>query len=113
MSDWIQTNWFELGSLLVQCAILVTLVWYGGKTLRIVRALQTRDETVERLLPSTAAAEPTVRRTFAPARLEGTEDGASGMAAVWDNLTSWLQTPMVSREAVPRGKDSRWLRAPM
>ena len=25
MSDWIQTNWFELGSILVQCAVLATL----------------------------------------------------------------------------------------
>ena len=28
ISDWIQSNWFELGSLLVQCAMLVTLAWF-------------------------------------------------------------------------------------
>jgi hypothetical protein len=113
MSDWIQANWFELGSLLVQCAILLTLVRYGGKALRMVRVLQTQGESVERLLPSTDAAEPTVHRAYAPARLEGTEDGAGGIAAVWGSLTSWLQAPMERRDAVPSSRVARWLQAPM
>jgi hypothetical protein len=113
MSDWIQSHWFELGSLLTQWAILVTLAWYGRKTLRIAKAFQTRDETLEVLSPSHVAAEPTIRRIFEPAPvLEGTDDGASGIAAVWGNLTNWLQAPMVSREA-PRGRVARWLHAPM
>jgi len=114
MSDWIQTHWFELGSLMTQCAILVTIAWYGRKALRIVRAFQTRDETLEVLSPSHVAAEPTIRRTFEPTPvLEGAEDDASGIAGVWGNLTGWLQAPMVSREDVPRGRVARWLHAPM
>ena len=114
MSDWIQTHWFELGSLLVQCAILATLAWYGRKALRIVRAFQTQEETVERRSPSHAAAEPVIRRTFTPAAVpEDAEDGAGGIVALWDNLTSWLQEPVVSRGDVPRGRIARWLQAPM
>jgi hypothetical protein len=117
MSDWIQTHWFELGSLLIQCAILATLARYGRKTLGIIRALQTHDEAVEGLSPAPAAAEPAIRQTFTPATPaaapEYTEDGASGIAAVWGNLTSWLQEPMVSPEAAPGGRIARWLQAPM
>jgi hypothetical protein len=114
MSDWIQTHWFELGSLLIQCAILATLARYGRKTLGIIRALQNQDETVERRSPAPVAAEPAIRRTFTPAAApEYTEDGASGIVALWDNLTSWLQEPMANPEAAPGGRIARWLQAPM
>ncbi len=48
LSDWISSNWFELASLVVQCAILVALVWYARETSRISRAFQEQAETLQR-----------------------------------------------------------------
>jgi hypothetical protein len=114
MSDWIQSNWFELGSLLVQCAILATLASYGRKTMRILGDSQSQDETLERLSPSSATAERlTIRQTVTPSSLEGAEHGVVGTAAVSHNLMSWLQAPMASRGVDPSNKVVRWLQAPM
>ncbi len=38
ISGLVERNWFEIGSLLIQCVILATVAWYGRKTLRFVRA---------------------------------------------------------------------------
>jgi hypothetical protein len=114
MSDWIQSNWFELGSLLVQCAILATLAWYGRKTLRILRDPQNQGATLERLRPLTATAEqPTLQQTVTPTRPEGAQDDFGGTAAAWPNLISWLQAPMRRRGVDSRYKVIRWLHAPM
>jgi hypothetical protein len=95
MSDWIQSNWFELGSLLVQCAILATLAWYGRKILRTVRDPQNQSETLERGWPSNATVEqPPLQQSVAPTRPEGSEHGVGGIADGWRNLISWLRAPM-------------------
>jgi hypothetical protein len=114
MSDWIQSNWFELGSLLIQCAILATLAWYGRKTLRILRDSQSQGATLERLRPSNATAEQTtLRQTVTPTRPESAEYGVDVTATVRPNLISWLQAPMRSRGVDSRYKFIRWLQAPM
>jgi hypothetical protein len=114
MSDWIQSNWFELASLLVQCAILATLARYGRKTLRIVRDSLNQGVTQERPWPSNPTGErPTIQQAVTPTRPEGAEHGVGETAAVWQNLTSWLQEPMESAGVVPRGSVMRWLKAPM
>jgi hypothetical protein len=46
LSDWVTSNWFELGSLLIQCVILVVLVGYGRAMLRS-RASQEQLEQLE------------------------------------------------------------------
>ena len=100
MSDWIQSNWFELGSFLVQCAILATLAWYGGKTVRILRAFQDQDEAPQRL-------------ALAPSGPEGAGHGGRGLAGASHNLISWLQAPMGSGRIAPWHRVIRWLQAPM
>jgi hypothetical protein len=40
VNDWMQSNWYELGSLLVQMGFLVAGVWFARKILRTLRASQ-------------------------------------------------------------------------
>ena len=97
--DFVQGYWYEVASLLFQCAILLTLAWYGRKTLRILRASRGKQNEVvqvqraslsnvadERAITQEAAAateplrvEPSRRRAFAPWR-----------------LLRWLRAPMGS-----------------
>lgn len=104
MSDWIQSNWFELGSLLVQCAILATLAWYGRKTLGILRASQLSNATADR---------PTAQEAAAPSGPEGVGHSVGEVAAAWRNLISWLQAPIASGGFAPWHRVIRWLQAPM
>ena len=94
-SDWVQNNWFELGSFLVQCAILATLFVYGRQALRALLALQDQAEVPER--PSSSKARGI--------RLTVQEAGA------WSNLIRWFQEPMGEVAAWRRAM--RWFQAPM
>ncbi len=99
MSDWMQSNWFELGSLLVQFAILATVAWYGRKALGILTASQVQDEAPQRLSP-------------ARSRPEGAGHGGGGLAAAWRNGIEWLQAPMGSGGVAPWHRATGWLQAP-
>ncbi len=88
MSDWLRSDWFELGSLLVQCAILVVLVWYARKALRTRTASQ---EQVEALQGSYLTQE-------APAYTEPerAERGGKQPVPSWRRLIRWLGSPVGS-----------------
>jgi len=64
MSDWFQNNWIDLARLLVQCAILATMVRYGRKLLATMRASQEQVGALLRLSVSDTAVE---RPAAAPA----------------------------------------------
>jgi hypothetical protein len=114
ISDWIQSNWFELGSFLVQCAILATLTWYGRKTLRVLMASHDRDEALQRLsLSNATAARRTTQQAVAPTGSEGAGRGLDGVATAWRNLIGWLQAPMGSGAVAPWQRVIRWLQAPL
>jgi hypothetical protein len=57
ISDWFQNNWIDLARLLVQCAILATLVRYGRKMLATLRASQEQVGALLRLSVSDAVGE--------------------------------------------------------
>ena len=96
ISDWVQKNWFELGSLLVQCTILATVAWYGSKVLRFLRAFfQYQDAVRQRLSVANAA---------------GYDSETSGF---WHDVIAWLQAPMGSGGQGPFRKAIRWLQAPI
>jgi len=98
ISDWVQKNWFQLGSLLVQCATLAILTWYGSKMLRFLRAFfDYQDQFRERLLVSLAT---------------GASSGGR-VAAAWHDVIRWLQEPMGSGGVGPFRKIVKWLQAPM
>src|SRR5258708_13271399 len=114
MSDWIQTNWFELGSILVQCAVLATLAWYGRKVLRILMASFDQNEALRRLwLSNVAADQRTTKQTFAPAGIERAGHSSGGVAAAWRGLISWLQHPIGSGTIRPSPTVLRWFQAPI
>ena len=114
LSDWIQSNWFELGSILVQCAVLATLAWYGRKVVSILVASYDQNEALRRpWLSNVAAEQRTTKQTFAPAGIERTGHGSGGVAAAWRDLLTWLQAPMGSGRIRPSRRVIRWLQAPM
>ncbi len=105
LSDWVQTNWYELGSLLVQAAILAALLWYGRKTLKTIGASQQQMET---LLSLSLA--PGARVPAAPESTEGVE---LPWVDPWRRLVAWLQAPMGSGAVTPWRRAVRWLQAPV
>jgi hypothetical protein len=85
LSDWVTSNWFELGTLLIQCTILLALVGFGRAMLRVNRASQEQLEAQQRPslgLGAVAHAEP--RHT------EGVFHRAAGSCR---RIIRWLQAP--------------------
>ncbi len=103
--DWVQTNWYELGSLLVQSAILATLAWYGRKMLRTIGASQQQMETLLSLSLVPGAQAPPAPE---PAEIAGRPGVES-----WHKLVAWLQAPMGSGLVTPWRRAIRWLQAPV
>jgi hypothetical protein len=113
MSDWIQSNWFELGSFLVQFAMLATLAWYGRNVLRMLVATYDQNEALRKLWLSNVAPDQRItQQAFAPAGFERGRHGSGGAAAAWRDLVTWLQAPMGSGGIGPRRRVMRWLQAP-
>jgi hypothetical protein len=121
VNDWMQNNWYELGSLLVQMGLLVAGVWFARKILRTLRASQEQvgallklsvlDASAER--PAPAAIVERAARIEAPAlALPDRAEGVAEMVATRGGLLKWLQAPMESGGAAPRGRVMRWLQAP-
>jgi len=121
MIDWIQSYWYELGSLALQFAILAVVVSYGRKALRILSVplaasraaslaqvellqdLQNLSETrgSRPAAESEAAAYGGVGRMLSP--MPAASAGSHAEPAVlarregispWRALVAWLQTPM-------------------
>jgi hypothetical protein len=106
LSDWIQSYWFELGSLLLQFATLTALVWFARRMLRIVMTSQEHAESLHPALapPAELATEaqpfssglrgliPMDRAPSQPrARAAYVGSGGSGL---WQSIVKWLNTPM-------------------
>jgi hypothetical protein len=69
--DWFQNNWIDLARLLVQCALLATVVRFGRKILAALRASQEQVGALLRLSVSDAVGErsapaPEPTRQFEP-----------------------------------------------
>jgi hypothetical protein len=106
LSDWIQSYWFELGSLLLQFATLTALVWFGRRILRIAMTSQVHAESLH-----PASAPPTELAAEGQAFSSGLRglipmDGApsqpraraayvgSGGSGLSHSIAKWLNTPM-------------------
>jgi hypothetical protein len=96
MSDWLQSNWYDLGSLLFQFAILATLAWFGWNILKTVRVYLGQEEVPARPALSQAASGE-----------YGGEVASSG-----NGLIAWLRTPMRSGGDGPFRRMKRWLLDP-
>jgi hypothetical protein len=114
ISDWIQSNWFELGSILVQVAVLATLAWYGRKALKILMASYDEMEAMRSLWVSKLAPEqPVAQPAFAVPGFEHAGFDSGGVAAAWRDLITWLRAPMGSGGIGPCRRVLRWFQAPM
>jgi hypothetical protein len=134
-SSWIQTNWYGLGTFLVELAFLAAGVWFARNILRMMRAFQ---EQVGALLKLTIT-RPTdrdslqARSSFAeaspywltpseiqPAVLSApAESGPSRLVVAWHQIAStwhgtviWLKQPMTSSEVGPWHRFVTWLQTP-
>jgi hypothetical protein len=125
MSDWIQSYWYEFGSLALQFAILAVVVSYGRKALRILSvplaasraASQAQVELLQDLQKlseapgSRPSAEPRAAAYGGVGRVLGPMPGAPAGShaepvlarreglSPWHSLAAWLQTPMGNRPA--------------
>jgi len=94
ISDWIYRNWFELGILLIQGALLLTVFWYGSKILRFLDAFFEYQNEFRQRLSATIDKAP--------------RDG--GIEAVWREVKEWLQAPMGSSSGPdPLRRIRKWL----
>jgi len=108
ISNWFQDNWFELGSLIAQFAIVFLLARYGRIALRLRPASQ---EHVEATLSASESAAAFVPAEPSPAGHAGVGRMLSPMPDVpalqsepvvarrertarWRAIISWLQSPM-------------------
>jgi hypothetical protein len=106
LSEWVQSYWFQLGSLLLQFATLITLGWFARRMLRIVTRSQERAESLH-----PASAPPTAPSTEAqpfssglrgliPLDSDPSQSRAlaayvgSGSSGLWRSIVKWLNTPM-------------------
>lgn len=105
-SDWIQSNWLELGNLILRFATLTALVWFARSALRIVATFQGHAEA-----PRRATAPPIQQATEAepfnsglrglipmdPAPSQPRAQVAyahTGNDGLWHSVIKWLNTPM-------------------
>lgn len=106
-SYWILGNWYELGSLLVQSAILAVVVWFGRKALRAIWTLQAQNGAITRLAMADLNAEQTAAEHVAPAGkapYQAPRKSVSVFAAVGSALRGvvrWLQAPTGSGRRRP------------
>jgi hypothetical protein len=116
-NDFIQNNWFESGTLLVQGAILAIIVWYARKTLKTIRASQEQVGALLRLSLSDMIAErsPSATTEDAPVLTspeQGESDG-SHLLGAGRGVVDWLQAPMGGGGGVnPLRRVIRWLQSP-
>jgi len=128
---WMQSNWYELGTLLSEFVFLAAGIWFARKILKTLRASQEQVGALLKLSvtgaindrqPVNAGAE----RSFATASpywltpsevppAESPKLGESGPSR-WlvtsHGVIAWLQTPMNSGGVAPWRKAVRWLQSP-
>lgn len=109
IGDWILAYWFELGSLVIQGAILATVAWYGRKAFRLQHGSPAQK-------PQQTQA-PVIRPPRQPlqAMVRASGNGIRGLgravARSWRCLSNWLQTP-AGGSLAPVRRAKRWLQAP-
>jgi hypothetical protein len=130
ITAWMQSNWYEFGTLVAEFAFVAAAIWFARKILRTLRASQ---EQVGALLKLSVTGAVTDRQSQnAPADRplasspywltpsetafagspEHAESGPPPVATTKNGLIVWLQTPMSSGGAAPWRKAIRWLQSP-
>lgn len=141
ISSWIQLNWQELGTFLVEIAFLIAAIWFARSILKTLRSFQEQIGALLRL---------TITPPDAPREREGAHPGASArsnlgetspywltpsetqpatsaeqaalsepvesranlIVRMWRGVVSWMNAPMTTAQAGPWHRLVNWLRAP-
>jgi hypothetical protein len=126
---WTETNWYSLGTLLIQLSFLVAGVWFARNFLTAIRVFQ---EQIGALLKLSITSDPhsaavQTRRQVAdlsqhwllpldrspiPDVSKPAEHGPGQLASAWHRLVLWLQEPMYSTEVSVWRRFVGWLQAP-
>lgn len=116
LSDWIQANWFELGSLALQIATLASLVWFGrkamaqlarGQSVRQAEAPATEPMAMEAATSDTTHPFHGGLRGLIPMEAPATRGservvrGVHTEAGLWRSIMKWLNKPMSSDATTP------------
>jgi hypothetical protein len=123
---WTETNWYSLGTLLIQLSFLVAGVWFARNFLTAIRVFQEQIGALLKLSitsdPLSAAAQ--TRRQVADlsqhwllpldrSPIPGvSKPGPGQLASAWHGLVLWLQEPMYSTEVSAWRRFVGWLQAP-
>jgi hypothetical protein len=110
--DWLQNNWYQLGSFLLQFAFLFAAIWFAKRILKTLRASQ---EQVGALLKLSVSGASLDRQTEAPSL----PHAASEVTTYWPPTPSQPATAFVTSEhrathSVSSGPGFLgWLKSPM
>ena len=107
LTDWMQQNWLELGTLLAQAAIPIILIWYGRKLLKTLEVSRHGAPAIQSLRVTAINSPPDAAMIA-----EEERETAPGVAR---RFTQWLQQPMTNHRTTPSPwrRLARWLQAPV
>jgi hypothetical protein len=130
ITAWMQSNWYEFGTLVAEFAFVAAAIWFARKILRTLRASQEQVGALLKLSVTGGAAERqshnapadrplasspywlTPSETAYAGSPEHAESAPPPVATTKNGLIVWLQTPMSSGGAAPWRKAIRWLQSP-
>jgi|SRR5690348_4210176 hypothetical protein len=137
VNAWIQTNWQELGTFLVEVAFLIAAVWFAHNILKALRAFQEQIGALLKLTITPSAGEREAPQTSARSNLAETspywltpsesqggqteqtaevrepiESGPSWIVRAWGGVIAWMTTPMKSAHVGAWHRVVNWLRSP-
>lgn len=129
ITAWMQNNWYSLGNLLAQFALLGAGLWFARRILKTLRASQEQfgallklslsDQLNDRSKANAAEHHAT---PYVMAEWPGEEKPALSMptpeprhhhfAGAWHGMIHWLQEPMASGQFSPWRRVLHWLQSP-
>lgn len=137
VNAWMQTNWQELGTFLVEVAFLIAGVWFAHNILKALRAFQEQIGALLKLTITPSATEREAPQTSARSSLgetspywltpsesqggetpetvevrEPVESGPSWIVSAWHGVAAWMTTPMQSAHDGAWHRVLNWLRSP-
>jgi hypothetical protein len=110
--DWIQGQWYQLASVLIQLGILATLFFQARKALRLIGASKAHVEPRQDVVESYSLTGRPASINAEPEEPETHWHIGSHVSAACRRVGSWLQGPMGGGSARHVGRLRRWLQAP-